>query len=280
MSSLRELQARVAATLLDIRAVAPAEIRNDGLERQVRFSVHQNNVRVSLRTALENTFPVTRALVGNEFFAAMANRFVRANPPVRGWLSAYGGDLPNFIAAFTPASTVPYLADMSRLEWLRVLSAQAPSHSALDLAALGAFDGEAMASVRLHLHPAGHLFRSVYPLLAIWRAHQSPGGTDWIVDLDSDEERVLVSRLGVQVVMQALSPGDYVLLEAAAAGDPFSDAVIAAHATDDAFDLAASLARHAPVLSYSYGSLDASSLRRADSGSESLSTARRHSRRS
>ena len=46
-----------------------------------RFAVHRNNFVVGLIDALAESFPVAEALVGPEFFRAMAREFAGANPP-------------------------------------------------------------------------------------------------------------------------------------------------------------------------------------------------------
>jgi hypothetical protein len=47
----------------------------------VRFGVYRNSVAVSLAGVPADTFPVTRELVGDAFFEAMARCFVAAEPP-------------------------------------------------------------------------------------------------------------------------------------------------------------------------------------------------------
>ena len=48
-----------------------------------RFAVYRNNVAAGLIRALEARFPVTRRLVGDDFFRAMAGGFVAAREAAR-----------------------------------------------------------------------------------------------------------------------------------------------------------------------------------------------------
>ena len=110
---LLQLQRTFAARLLGGKAkgTSPDGLRVDALG----FGVHANNTRVSLRIAVENVYPVTRRLVGADFFTAVTERFVATQPPNHGWLSAYGADFPDFVAQYRPAADLGYLPDVARI---------------------------------------------------------------------------------------------------------------------------------------------------------------------
>src|SRR5690606_15015602 len=84
-----------------------------------RFAVYRNNVVVGLVNALAARFPALQRIVGEEFFRAMAQLYVRAHPPRSRLLMEYGDGFADFIAAFEPAAELPYLADIARLEAAR-----------------------------------------------------------------------------------------------------------------------------------------------------------------
>jgi hypothetical protein len=50
----------------------------------------------------------------------MAGAFARANPPRSPVMAHYGAGFAGFIEEFPPAAGLPYLADVARLELLRV----------------------------------------------------------------------------------------------------------------------------------------------------------------
>lgn len=85
-----------------------------------RFNVYRNNVTVSLIEALAATFPATERITGEAFFRAMARFHVRETPPVSPLLFEYGRDFPGFIARYEYAQSMPWLADVARIEraWL------------------------------------------------------------------------------------------------------------------------------------------------------------------
>ncbi len=178
---------------------------------------------VGLIDALAETFPVTRALVGDEFFRAMARERVFADPPRSPVLIDYAQGLPSFIDGFAPAAGVPYLADVARLEALRVRAWHAadaqplPADRFRDLLA----DPEKLAAARLVLHPACGWLRSRHAACSIWQAHQGlddPGEADLRgIDMGQAED-VLVSRPLLEVGVVRLPPGGLEFLEAIRSG--------------------------------------------------------------
>ena len=240
--SLRQFQRDFAAHLLPstVDGGLPAHLNLDAHG----FGVHAHNVQASLRSTLESAFPVTRLLVGAGFFAAMADRFVAAQPPRLGWLSAYGNEFAGFVARYPSASGLGYLADVARFEWARVRAANAADSPGLDLQALASLAPEALQALRLSLHPAASLVFSDFPVFDIWRAHQQPDVEQCFaaVDLSAGPQYALVVRAGaLEVGAVALGPGDAALLKAASEQACFGAACQAALDAEADYDLSAGL---------------------------------------
>src|SRR4051812_40516028 len=103
--------------LVDPASPAPAGLTTSrGTADARRFAVYRNNVVAGLGKALESRFPVALRLVGEEFFRGMARAFIADHRPRSPLLAEYGDELPAFIEAFDAAASVPYLADIARLE--------------------------------------------------------------------------------------------------------------------------------------------------------------------
>src|SRR5260221_13847448 len=105
-SMLLQVQRAFAARLLagEAKGTSPDGLRVDALG----FGVHANNTRVSLRIAVENVYPVTRRLVGADFFTAVTQRFVAPQPPNHGWLSAYCAAFSDFFGPYPPPAAFRY----------------------------------------------------------------------------------------------------------------------------------------------------------------------------
>src|SRR5207237_10685968 len=114
---LADRQRAFSEALLDRdRPVPPGPVGPDGEPSPRRFGVYRNNVVASLAAALKDTFPAICRIVGEEFFGAMARSYVLQAPPASPILLDYGDSFPDFIAGFEPAATLPYLADVARIE--------------------------------------------------------------------------------------------------------------------------------------------------------------------
>ncbi|MGE0387014.1 MAG: DUF2063 domain-containing protein [Gammaproteobacteria bacterium] len=204
------MQSAMAAALLNEADVRPPGLRDvHGAAPTRRFGVYRNNVLASLIDALADTYPVVQALVGETFFRAMAARFVRAAPPRSPVLAWYGAELPGFIAQFAPAAALPYLADVARLEWLRVdawHAADATPLTAPELAA-GLSDEAQLAGRRFALHPALRVMTSAHPAVSLWAAHQSDDPAAALSRIDMTRaEAALIVRPQLQVRIVPIAP--------------------------------------------------------------------------
>ena len=88
-------------------------------ETEQRFAVYRNNVAHSLIQALRSRFPTIEALVGAEFFAAMARVFAAHHPPAGPVLAEWGDGFADFLTRFPPVAKLPYLPDVARVEFAR-----------------------------------------------------------------------------------------------------------------------------------------------------------------
>jgi len=116
-SAHREFAAALQVPTLSV----PSALKGGGgHDAERRFAVHRNNFVVGLVDALAESFPVTQALVGQAFFRGMARERVLADPPRSPLLTDYALGFADFVAGFAPAAVVPYLADVARIEALRI----------------------------------------------------------------------------------------------------------------------------------------------------------------
>ena len=123
-----------------------------------RFAVYRNNVAVGLIGALEARYPVSRRIVGDGLFRAMARAFVRAHKPRSPVMIAYGEEFPEFADAYLASADVPprvaMAADVARLENAWVEAYHAEDAGVATVAELGALGLEALPQTRLAFHPA------------------------------------------------------------------------------------------------------------------------------
>lgn len=232
-----------ASALLNPDLPCPPGLRTwNGSDPATRFAVYRNNVVVSLIDALADTYPVVQALVGEEFFRAMAGVFARAHPPRSRVMAYYGDSFAEFIAAFAPAASVPYLADVARLEMARVLAYHAADAVPVATDALHAalVDPQQLETLRLVLHPSVQVITSEFAVLSIWAEHQTATSAP---PLDPDvAQTVLVYRNALTVDSRELATGAAVFVTVLQSGHSLLDAADAASSNDSDFDLTPTLA--------------------------------------
>jgi hypothetical protein len=139
-----------------------------GQQPERRFAVYRNNIASGLSRALAARFPAAEKIVGSAFFTAMAREFVTQHPPRSPVLLGYGDDFAAFVAGFQPAESVPYLADVIRLEAARGHAYHAADVLPLNPATLSALEGGRLAALRFESHPAVSIIRSPHPIVTIW----------------------------------------------------------------------------------------------------------------
>ena len=196
-----------------------------------RFAVYRNNVHVSLVEALAEGFPCVRAQVGDEFFRAMARMHVQQHKPSTPLLTHYGELFPDFIGTFEPASTLPWLPDLARMERAWAECWAAADAAALPVTALRTMNAGELARCRFTAHPAVRLVRSQWPIASLWEAHQHTqpdlGELDWLAEdvmLTRPQHEVLLHRLDADAArfIEALLQGESI--ETAAGRAPQVDA--------------------------------------------------------
>lgn len=209
-------------------AQAPAGLGVAAPEEALRrFAVYRNNVRHSLTRALAALFPAVEALVGAEFFAAMARAFIAKAPPRGPVLHEWGDDFPDFVQGFAPVAHLPWLVCVARLERLRGRACHAADAAPAAPEALAATDPEVL---RIRLHPSVALFASPHPAVAIWQ-RQQPGATP--APLPAGPSHALIGRQpDFTVIVAPLGAETHAVLAALAAGAPLGRAAEHADPTE------------------------------------------------
>lgn len=235
-------QRAFAAALLDPRRpVPPGLIGPDGAPDIKRFAVYRNNVVAGLCDALSAAYPVTRRIVGEAFFIAMARTYVAQALPRSPVMLGYGADFADFAGTFAPAKSLPYLRDVARLERAWTEAYHACDAVPLDPSAFRNIKTENLPEIGLELHPSVRIVRSAYPLVAIWQMNIDAEGPGYI-DLHAHGEDAYIARPHAEVEVRRLPPGAAAFIEALAAGHRISDAFDTALADDSRFELSHTLA--------------------------------------
>ncbi|MBO1540349.1 DNA-binding domain-containing protein [Pseudomonas sp. OA65] len=235
-----------AAALLDPRKVCPPGLFSaNGADPESRFAVYRNNVLGSLINALADNYPVVVQLVGEEFFRAMAGVYVQSTAPRSPVMNDYGEDFAEFIERFEPAASVPYLADVARLERLHVQAWHAadakPMTEERIVATLSS--PTRVGHLKIGLHPSLRLLQSPFAVVTIWSAHQHQTPVPFET---FPAQNALVLRNGLDVEVFAISHAVHGFIAALQQGLSLTSAMEASNDLDLEHTLAG-LIRHQAI---------------------------------
>jgi hypothetical protein len=222
------------------RAIPNCVAGPNGKTATKRYNVYRNNVTVSLMEALASIFPAVQRITGVEFFRAMARFHVRANPPRSPLLFEYGCDFPDFIERYEYARSLPWLADVARIERAWLDCYHAADAEPLRATVMAAVPADRLAELVFLPHPAVRIVRSSFSAVSIFAANRNEEQTDQIQA--DDPEDALITRPAHDVVVRHLPAGGATFLTRLIEGSPLAVAVSAALEVAPIFDLSASMA--------------------------------------
>lgn len=234
-------QSRFAEALLDRAKPVPEGLTSwTGASPHRRYGVYRNNVVTGLARALAARFSTTEKIVGEEFFTAMAREFVQRHPPSSPVLLHYGEDFAGFIADFAPAASLPYLADVVRLENAHIRAYHARDTAPIEPKALSRISPDRMSGLTFAFHPSASVVRSAYPIVTIWSMNSGEQPLAPITAWEAED--ALITRPELSVLTRRIEPGSAIFLLALIGGAPLGEAFEAALAQDQGFDLGRNLA--------------------------------------
>lgn len=242
--SLERVQADFAAALVDAGA-APgcvASLAGGDARTLERLALYRGNVGAAWEKALANAFPVVRALVGEEFFAALARAYGRTHPSSSGDLNRFGDRFAGFVAAFEHTQVLPYLGDVAALEWAVHRAHYAADTPALTRDRIAALPAGDLLGTRFGVHPACTWMESAFPIASIWLAHQ-PQSAVPLPDAIDRGEAALVARPLWRVEVRPSGAGEIAALEQLRAGADMEASIAAGLGADPAFDFPKALVR-------------------------------------
>ncbi len=231
MLPLRDLQRYFKDSIFNKNEQLNIFINENNLTAEKRLQIYRNNIFITLTTALRNIYPSIQRLVGEEFFAGLANKYIRVHPSTSGNLHAFGDKFAEFISVFPPAQTLSYLPDVARLEWAYHEVFHGEDYISFDINKLKSIPKEKYGNIKFKLNPNCRLFAFRFPIVHIWQICKIETNNQAEVNLAEGGEKVLVIRRQLEVTFEKLTEGEFVLLSALKRGIIFAEAcALALHA--------------------------------------------------
>jgi hypothetical protein len=168
---LRQLQRDLQRHLLgEPSAITDAIVDAPPLPVADRLDIYRNGYRVRLIEALDETYPILHAVLGDEVFQALGEEFVAAQPSVHRSIRWYGGELAEFLRLRSPFAEQPILAELALLEWTLAEVFDAADANPKPRAAFSAIDASAWSELRFQFHPSLRRLHLQWNTAAVWQA--------------------------------------------------------------------------------------------------------------
>jgi len=217
-----------------------AHCQPGSISPQQGLQTYRRGIQGQRHHALEVSYPVLVQVVGMAFFRSAASIYIAQTPSRQGNLNCYGDTFGDFLSTWQPASQLPYLGDLARLEWAVQIAHDAPD-AEIRTDTWREIAPEDYGGLRLRFQPALVRFNSPWPVGDIWRAHQDHN--------DEALQRIdftcpaseLVCRTHGRVQVRALTAGEVAWYDAIGAGLTLSEALEHALARQSSFDLSTAL---------------------------------------
>lgn len=240
MTSLADFQQGFATAMLDVAMPPPLSIHGVRCGNAARgFDIYRNTIATSLIQTLAERYPVTRRLIGDESFAAMARLYTVHNPPRSPVLVDYGDTFPQFIRSLGRMPSIEYLADISDLERSLSRAYHAADAAPLAVDAFAHLRPDFLEDLVVSFHPSASLVTSRFPVVSIWEANRGEDEGKFVTLWAA--EAALVARPDDEVRIWLLPSGGHAFLANLMKGATLAEATRVAAADEPDFDLTANL---------------------------------------
>lgn len=192
-----------------------AIVVEESFDAAERLQIYRNNFLVSLGEALKSNFPVTRQIVGEDYFAQAARAFILRAPPTGPCLFEYGESFADFLDKLPEMTALPYVAEMARFEFARIAAYHAPVEALLTDAAIARVPPDNLADLPIRLARHVRLLAVRFPIVALWQAHQAAEPDIATIDMTERLHTLLICRPHRTLVVQRIEADAAAFLSAA-----------------------------------------------------------------
>ena len=157
------------------------------------LKAHANHISHARHVALEETYPRTRAMIGNGAFHQLAEAYLIGGPDLRHPMARNGLEFQDWLTAKE--------RDLAAVEWAWLEAHGAPDAPVFDLAAIAGLSATRTAEAAVSLHPAANRVILAQPAEFEWEGSAMPAAA------------ILVTRPRFDVVVSGIDPCTISMLE-------------------------------------------------------------------
>lgn len=168
---LRELQQRLQSHLLGHdSAIVDDIVDAPPLAAADRLSIYRNAYETRLIEALDDTYPVLHALLGDEMFASLGEAFIDRHPSVHRSIRWYGAELAQFLAENAPYQEQPVLSEVALLEWTLSEVFDAEDGPVIERSALAQIPADDWGDLQFEFHASLRRLNLLWNTVEVWQA--------------------------------------------------------------------------------------------------------------
>jgi len=201
---------------LETHILGSDHLTTEALTTLARIDIYRNNTQQARVRALTDIYPITRDILGAQFFQQVGAFFSQHQPADHWNLNHYGKDFPQFIAEYlvsnTPQQDLPYLNDFGQMEWLLHCAYYVADADQFPIEAFNQLTPTEQESCRLQLAPSVALLSSRWPIYSLWQ-HWQQGELPETVEAIIEPEYLCIYRADYQPTVSVINTGVYLLLD-------------------------------------------------------------------
>lgn len=188
-----------------------------------QFLSYRHSVVGGMIEAMQESYPVINKLLGDECFNGLTHEFIRNFPSLSPDLNEYGKQFSSFIENTPLLDSLPYLADVAKLEWVWQLLINGMNHSQGNISLLSSVNENKTENIVFNLAPHTSLLHSNYPIHKIWQSNQANNNSNEEINLNDGEVYLIVWRLELDMHIDLLTKHEFFLLSLIKKKKYFSD---------------------------------------------------------
>lgn len=216
MNALATTQASMQDWLLHGEPGIGAFVEGDDSAHRLR--IYADAYRLRLIEVLGNDFPVTRSVLGDDAFAALAGDYLRAHPSTRPSVRHFGHAYADWLQG--RRDVPPALHELSRFEWAQGECFDAAEVPLLGIEHIAALPADAWPTLRLVLQPCLRVLALSCNAPDLVVAHASDGASPEL--REEAPSQWLLWRSEGDVQWRRLDDDEVLALRAIAAGETFA----------------------------------------------------------
>lgn len=174
MPDLKQLQILFQSAVMTQGRDFLDQIESGGkISPERRLYIYQHAYRARLRDVLTEDFPVMHAMLGDEGFMALSDRYIDAHPSSHPSLRCFGRYLEEFVAREAPYAGQPVLAEMARFEWTFHDVFDARDGPSVTVENIMELRPEIWTTLRFTFHPSVRFAAYRWNVAAVWSSVQN-----------------------------------------------------------------------------------------------------------